>query len=128
MVEIDEMINERIRLAELYDKELNDIEKIKSPFRFNNRKMVYQTYHILLDQNCKRDRIIKELKNMGVETNIGAQALNELYYYKAKYKSNPRYDRNSVIAYKQGLALPLWNGLEKSDVKLIVKKLKTAIA
>ena len=127
LLEIEEIIEKRIRMAERYDKELHNIAEIKTPVRFKNRKAVYQTYHIIVDGEIDRDKLIRSLKDEGIETNLGAQALNCLSYYKSKYNYKEIDFPNSAKAFKQGLALPLGIHLNLNEILNICEKLRNAL-
>lgn len=117
---IEELINQRIDTAKLYDELLKNIPWITTPPLFENRKMVYQTYHILLEERLNRDLLIQHLRNNGIETNYGAQALTELSYYKNKYSPIIENFIKAKQAYQCGLALPLGKHLNEGDIEYIV--------
>lgn len=79
--DIETEIEHRIKLANIYNSILSENNLIQTPFSSEKTKHVYQTYHIILDKKIDRNEIIKKLKEKGVETNCGAQALNCLTYF-----------------------------------------------
>jgi dTDP-4-amino-4,6-dideoxygalactose transaminase len=81
--------------------------------------MVFQTYHVLLDKGINRDHLIKTLKGQGVETNLGAQALHCLTYYRKKYGYGRDDFKNAYRAYTHGLALPMGNHVTEKIVQHI---------
>lgn len=123
LIEIDNIIEQRIEISNLYDAKLSSNSKIKIPFKYKNRKAIYQTYHIIISDKIDRDKLINKLKENGIETNLGAQALHCLTYYKEKYCLEENDYPNAAIAYKQGLALPVGNYLTEKDVSFVCKKL-----
>lgn len=125
---IEQLIYNRITLSHEYNKLLTNCKEIITPSEFSNRKMVYQTYHIILDQKCNRDLIIKTLKKNSIETNFGAQALNTLTYFSKKYNYQSGDCPNAVIANQQGLALPLGEHVLLDDIKDIAGCLIKIIA
>ncbi len=64
--------------------------------------------------------MIKTLKQHDIETNLGAQAINCLAYYKDKYGWSDADFPNAAMAYKQGLALPMGRHLSGEDIGYIV--------
>jgi len=124
LIQLEDMNNKRKDIAKQYDEELRELEKVKTPIRYKNRKHIFQTYHILLDEKLNRDELILELKNSDIETNLGAQALHCLTYYKNKYGFEETDFPNALLAYKQGLALPMGNHLRRNDVSFVCKKIK----
>lgn len=121
---IDEAAQARDQIAQMYQERLSGIGWIKTPQRFETKKSICQTYHLLLDENLQRDALITSLKQEGIETNYGAYALNCLSYYRQKYGYTGKELKNAVRAYKQGLALPIGSHVNKKDVDYIVGTLK----
>ncbi|MCD6578924.1 DegT/DnrJ/EryC1/StrS family aminotransferase, partial [bacterium] len=121
--DIDNIIIQRIETANKYNDKLNEVNWIKTPHVYENRKMVYQTYHVLLDGRY-RDELVNYLKSEEIETNLGAQALPCLTYYKDKYKMKESDFPNAVKAYKQGLALPMGDHVTTEDINYVSKILE----
>ena len=90
-------------------------------------KHIWQTYHILLDKKIKRDELIGILKQKGIETNFGAYAVHEQYYYKQKYKYKDYDFLNSIYAHKHGMALPMHGSLKPNEIKYICNNLKEGV-
>lgn len=120
---IEELIRNRRETAIWYDEKLEGCPNLKRPLRLENRRMVYQTYHILVDAPVNRDELIRYLKKEGIETNYGAQALNALSYYGGKYGYQVSDCPNAVKANTQGLALPLGMHISREDTGYISVKL-----
>lgn len=119
---IDKLIESRIKQAELYNELLKDKLEIKLPEIFTERKNVYQTYHILLN-NLDRDDEIKRLAEKQIETNLGAQAIHCMSFYKDKYHFYPGDFPYAFQAYTKGLALPIGIHLNNEDIIRVVKEL-----
>ncbi len=117
--DLDDIIACRLKLSKIYDELLSQIDWIKTPKKFKNRKMIYQSYHILIDEAMKRDNVMAKLKKFGVETNIGAYALNCVSYYKKKYNLKDDDFPNAVSAYRKGLALPIGNHVGGEEIRSI---------
>ena len=128
LTEIENIIKQRIKIANLYNEKLSSNDKIKIPFKYKNRKSIYQTYHILLNDEIDRDKFIKKLKENGIETNLGAQALPCLTYYKNKYNMKEIDFPNAVKAYKKGLALPMGIHLKDKDVSYVCGNLANILS
>ena len=120
----DSIINQLIKIAINYDEYFKEIEWIKIPKHFENRKSVYQTYHILIDENYNRNDLIHFLNKKGIQTNYGAQALHLQKYFKDKYNYESSNFYNASIANNNGLALPMGDHLNKNKINKIIQKLK----
>lgn len=125
LFQLEDMNNKRKAIAKQYDDELKELERIKTPIRFKNRKHIFQTYHILLDEKLNRDDLIFRLRDSGIETNLGAQALHRLMYYKNKYGHEETDFPNALMAYQQGLALPIGNHIREIDVSFVCDKIQS---
>jgi perosamine synthetase len=125
LIDLDSDIDHRIKIAQQYNRYFNNKEYITFPETFDNRKMVYQTYHVLLDNKINRKDLIKYLTVNGIETNLGAQALNSLSYYVKKYNFDEYEFPNATNAFYNGLALPIGNHITFEDVEYICTKINT---
>lgn len=121
---IDTFAQAREQVAQMYQERFAGINWIKTPLCFEKRKSIYQTYHLLLDEDIKRDALVASLKQEEIETNYGAYALNCLTYYQRKYGYTGKELQNAVRAYRQGLALPIGAHVNKEDIPYIVGALK----
>ncbi|WP_066892511.1 DegT/DnrJ/EryC1/StrS family aminotransferase [Clostridium nigeriense] len=127
MKKIKNIIKKRIEMAHEYNDILRSIKGITLPEEKSYGKHVWQTYHIILDEKINRDELIKKLKEKGIETNFGAYAVHVQPYYQNKYKHKISEYINSNIAYKQGLALPLYSEMDYETVIEIKNKIETVI-
>lgn len=112
---LDGIISQRQRIAQIYYNEIKN-PNIVLPFYFSNTKHTFQSFHILLETNKKRDELLSYLKEKGIASNYGAQCIPAMIYYKNKYKhcSEDEFS-NSYKAYKQGLAIPIYAGLKETE-------------
>ncbi len=124
MDNIEKAIESRIEMAHSYNKLLDNCEYIRTPDTFPDRKNVYQTYHILLDEIIDRDKLIANLLDNGVQTNYGAHALHCVTYYRKKYCYEDSDFPVAEQAYKKGLALPIGDHLKYEDIEYIAEILK----
>ncbi|MBV22396.1 MAG: glutamine--scyllo-inositol aminotransferase [Parcubacteria group bacterium] len=122
---IEKIHNHKKKIAKLYNKFLSHISWVKLPIIEKNKETNFQSYHILLDKNIKRDKLIKYLYRHKIETNYGAQAIHIQKYFKNKYKFENNSFPNSYYAYKKGLVLPIGLHVTENDVKKIAKKLES---
>ncbi len=124
MGNIEKAIENRIEMARIYDKLLENCDHIRIPDILAFRKNVYQTYHILLDERIDRDKLILNLYDNGVQTNFGAHALHCLTYFREKYGYEDNDFPVAEQAYKKGLALPIGDHLKNEDIEFIAEILK----
>ncbi len=127
MLVIDAFIQERILVADGYNTRLSGVPFLKTPALIAGRKNVYQTYHVLLDSKINRDDLKKAMLEKGIETNYGANALHLLQFYREKYHLHEDDFPNSVISYRQGLALPLSHYVNEAEIITVCKQLTSLI-
>lgn len=76
----------------------------------------WQTFMVVLSPGENRDQVRATLQNQGIETNLGAQALNCLSHFRARYGLREESFPTATELYAKGLALPLYGKLSRTDV------------
>jgi dTDP-4-amino-4,6-dideoxygalactose transaminase len=109
-----------------YLKELANTKGINLISRPQDGINNYQSFVILLDKNLDRATLMEKLAQRNIETTIGTYALHtQPVYARFGYKTGDI--PNSLIAYENSLALPLYNSLSRNDQKYIIDNLKELI-
>ncbi len=128
MERLDEIISIKQRLANLYSQ-LIDNPLVQLPSIPEYRNHTWQTYHIILHETINRDQIIDSMKKQGIGVNYGAQCIPAQSFYKNKYQINSEeLFPNAFRAYRQGLALPLYERLQEKDILRVVECLNKALS
>ncbi len=118
-----ETLSYKNELANCYQQEITN-PKIKLPSCPTDRVHTWQTYHVLIDASIDRDELIKTLRAKGIGTNYGAQCIPDQIFYKNKYNHNSaKLFPNALRAYKEGLAIPLYEKLSRADISYIAEEL-----
>ncbi len=118
-------IRHRRSLAELYLSELSDENRLQLPLEKQRKAHAWQTFHVVVDQQIDRDRLIQDLKARGIGSNYGAQCIPATTYYQQKYGLDcERLFPNALRAFTHGLALPLHENLTSEDVKYVSNTLR----
>jgi dTDP-4-amino-4,6-dideoxygalactose transaminase len=112
-------------LASKYYEILKEEKKVRLPE--NNDGHSWQSFMIVLDKSIDRKKIIEELLEKGIQTNLGAQAIHCLSYYKQKYNYSHADFSNASQLFNNGLVLPLYGKLVEEEVIHISKSLKKAL-
>lgn len=118
--QLDRFTNElqkRKQLVEIYFERLNKNKNISLPKDDNGHS--WQSFMIVFNENIDRNNVIEFLFSKNIQTNLGAQSLPMLSYYKNKYKLNELEYANSKKLFKQGLVLPLHGKMNFDDVGYI---------
>lgn len=116
----DELIS-RKELASRYQERLSGCSWVTLP--------EYSLYHswqsfMILVGDMSRDQLKARLLERGIESNLGAQALNCLTYYREKYRVGEQSCPVATRLYQQGLVLPLYGKLNIEQIDVICDQLK----
>lgn len=123
LAKFDRWLQVRSTLQQLYRKELTDT-KMLIPYELIGH--AWQTFMVVLPKDVERKEIIARLKEIGIETNLGAQAIHCQPYYQQKYPKmcSSHQENNATWLYTHGLALPLCQDYSAVDIQFISQQLK----
>lgn len=123
---LDNWLDRRRQLAALYHETLSSLSEkfdVILPTATSGRS--WQTYMVVIPSGMDRNNVIKQLREKGIETNLGAQCLSELELYGEALKfNNPG---NASVLYNYGLALPLYEQLEEQDIRQVCAELHSVL-
>jgi dTDP-4-amino-4,6-dideoxygalactose transaminase len=116
---IDQIILERRVIAKEYIKAFSNIESIQLPFEEIGYKSNYQSFSIILKQNCKieRNNLMQRLLDLGISTRRGIMTAHQESAYSKTNISLPLSEHlrdNSII-------LPLFNKMSKHQISHVIK-------
>ncbi len=118
---LENIIEYKSKLASIYFDEIKH-SAIRLPEIPDGARHTWQTFHILVDNEKLRNKLMIYLKENGIMTNYGAQCIPATTYYKNKYGHQSEIEfPNAYKAYTCGLALPLYGRLEEEQVQFIAK-------
>jgi perosamine synthetase len=117
-------IKNRLKIVNLYFKELREIDNISLPVEKENFKSVYWMFNIYLKDKVKksRDEIIRSLIKKNIEARYIPYPLNTLPPYREVYRG-----KSYPIALKvseRSITLPTHENLTEKDIKYISDCLK----
>lgn len=120
---LETKIQTRQEIAKKYLSEIKN-DKIKLPIQPLNYLHSWQTFHIILDDSINRTKMITELSEKGIGANYGAQCMPYMKFYLDKYKLDCEKNFPSAMkSYKQGLAIPMYENLDKDEINYIIDTL-----
>lgn len=122
---LEDDIRKRIHLAQKYGENLSVFNWLKLPETIENRRHIYQTFHIFLEGDLDRGQFITHLKSHGIEANFGAQGLHILPFYKNKYEYAESDFPQASLAFHHGLALPIGAHVAEEDIDFIAETMDT---
>lgn len=131
---VEQILEERRKIAKMYDERLGDVRKIKPLQIPPNIKSSYYKYIAFLDDSIDRDQVKKELKgrfNIYLPGEVYSQPLHSQPVFQ-KYPwtvANCRNDTFLQTEYvcKHHLCLPLYRGLTKNEIDYIVDSLRKVL-
>ncbi len=116
---LDEIVSKKINIGESYSDLLKD-HKIaeQTPKRHKDIQNSYWIFSFLLNKKFNREKVMKELLELGVETRPVFYPLHTMPPYKHFMKSSSL--ENSINISKQGLSLPSSPSLSDFNIKYII--------
>jgi perosamine synthetase len=118
---LESIIEYKSKLASIYFEEIHH-PAIRLPDIPTDARHTWQTFHLLIENEKKRNGLMAFLKGYGIMTNYGAQCIPSMTYYKNKYYHNPGIEfPNSFESYTCGLAIPLYSQLKEKQIQFISK-------
>lgn len=123
MREIQDIISERQKLAELYVDALKSIPSISFQKILPNSMSVWQAFVVRFGDRDSGS-ILKVLQDANIEANIGTYALHLLDFYSKKYGYKSSDYPNAAELYFRSLALPFYNKMTTEDIKQVANALR----
>ena len=128
MERIEEILEKRAKVAEMYGEKLARVEEVQVPFIAPYvSRMSWFVYVVRLDRGIDRNKVIKYLNEEGVQCKPYFTPIHLQPFYR------------KMFGYKEGdfpitedvtgrtIALPFFNNLKEEQIDYVVKKLKEGI-
>jgi perosamine synthetase len=128
MERIEEILDKRAKVAEMYGERLAEVEEVQVPFIAGYvNKMSWFVYVVRLERGIDRDKVIKYLNEEGVQCKPYFTPIHLQPFYR------------KMFGYKEGdfpvtedvtgrtIALPFFNNLKEEQIDYVVEKLKEGI-
>ncbi len=124
MKKLDRIIAARRRLAHHYDSLLEN-DPVLMPAVPSQSFHVYQSYVTLLPNGAapRRAEIIRQLKEQGIETNIGTWHMPLTTYFRSRYGYRAGDFPASEDVFARALTLPLYENLTAENQNIVVDRL-----
>lgn len=128
MRKLDRIISARRRLALHYDNLLEN-DPVQVPAVAAQSFHVYQSYVTQLSEETapRRAEIIRELKEIGIETNIGTWHMPLTTYFRTRYGYHLRDFPVSENVFARALTLPLYESLTSQEQEQVVAGIRKAV-
>lgn len=119
-------ISERNQWAQYYAKHLSNIEWLICPTVADGYTHSWQAYVTMIDKEKapkSRNEIMMILKEHGVATRPGTQAIHMLEFYSDKYSLKEHDFPVARTCFYQSMAIPMHNEMTKDDYDYVIKTL-----
>lgn len=128
MERIEEILKKRSKVAQMYNKRLEGIEKVRIPYiaPFVSR-MSWFVYVVRLNQEIDRNRVIDYLRENGVECKPYFAPIHLHPFYRKMFEYKEGDFPITEDAAERTIALPFFNNLKEEQIDYIVEKLKEGV-
>jgi len=127
MRKLDAIIKRKRELAAEYYERLRGFEEVEVPFEPSWGGHIFQSFVVLTDDQIDRDAVIRNMKELGIETTLGTYALHCQPFFIKTYDYGLDELPNSYRAFKQSLTLPLYYEMNVRDIDRVVEGLINSI-
>lgn len=124
---LDRNNRKRKKLVEVYQEELQGIRGISLPFSQAAGSSSNHIFPILLAPTTDRDRLMKRLKDSGIQTSVHYPPVHLFSLYRKKFGFKVGMLPKTEEVSRRELTLPLHPLMNTDDVKWIAKKVKKVI-
>jgi len=128
MAKLPILLERKRRLAVQLRARLADIPGIQSPIEPAWGGHIYQSFVILADESLDRDRLIRDLRALEIETTLGTYALHDQPFFQREYGYITGQLPVSHAAFRRSITLPLYPQMSEADLDLIADGLRRAVA
>tara|TARA_Y100000022_G_scaffold120606_1_gene104294 strand:- start:4299 stop:5489 length:1191 start_codon:yes stop_codon:yes gene_type:complete len=130
-----EILDERKAIANIYFKELKNLNELKLPDFDKNFTHGFQSFVCLFKPkkinlediksvNKDRNNFMDYLNSNGIATRPGTHAVHMLEFYKRKYNIKPHNFINSYIANDCSISFPIYNGMTFEEQTHVIDHIK----
>jgi perosamine synthetase len=127
------IVDERRRLAAIYDEAFAKLSWLKTPVHLKSYGHGYQSYACLFQPepltaisiekvNKLRNEWMDRLQQAGISTRPATHAVHMLSFYKEKYKLNPQDFPNAYAANDCSISLPLFHGMTAEEQNYVIEQ------
>ena len=131
MERADHIVNERRRVASIYDEAFKDFSWLRTPEYSLDYEHGYQSYPCMFNYNNiskgnieqinkERNDWMEALQTKGISTRPATHAVHMLSFYKDKYKLKPEDFYNSYVANHCSISLPLFHGISDEEIDFVI--------
>jgi len=118
------IVGERMRRAEIYNRELAGVEWLQIPYVPLGYKHIYQSYCIMINTSGMREMVAAKLRDKGIATRGGTHACHMLEYYAKKYDLRPENYPNTLEVDGRLMTIPLYAQMTNEEQEYVIEAIK----
>lgn len=128
------IVDERRRLASIYDEAFAKLSWLKTPAHLQGYGHGYQSYPCIFQPepltavsikkiNMLRNKWMDHLQQAGISTRPATHAVHMLSFYQKKYGLTPTDFPNSLAANDCSISLPIFHGMTESEQHYVIENI-----
>jgi dTDP-4-amino-4,6-dideoxygalactose transaminase len=129
------IVDERRRLAAIYDEAFKDLSWLQLPATIDGVDHGYQSYPCLFKPeeltmtsvkrvNETRNAWMDTLQKAGISTRPATHAVHMLTFYREKYNLKPEDFPNAYIANDCSISIPLFHGMKEEEQQYVIDQVR----
>jgi perosamine synthetase len=129
------IVDERRRLAAIYDEAFKDLSWLQLPATIEGYDHGYQSYPCLFKPeeltmssvkavNVARNEWMDKLQKAGISTRPATHAVHMLTFYREKYNLKPEDFPNAYIANDCSISIPLFHGMKEEEQQYVIEQVR----
>lgn len=135
MLRAEEILQERIRLADHYVQALSGLDWLKLPSQNNPGQHSFQSFACMFKHNEinasnieeiseQRNKVMEKLQAKGISTRPATHSVHTLAYYKNKYSIKPKDFINAWACSECSISIPLFNGMKTEEQERVIDAIR----
>ncbi len=126
MRRIDAILEDRRRIAALYEEELTSLPQVSLPPRGEKERPNFQSFVVMVSEAVDRDALVSALRDREIETTLGTYAMHAHPAF-SRFGYSPGDLPNSWKAQQHSLTLPVVPGMSRAQVEEVTHVLRATI-
>jgi len=119
------IVGERMKRAEIYNRELKDLAWLRIPYVPMGYTHIYQSYCVLTATAEMRAKMMADLLKKGIATRGGTHACHMLEYYAKKYALRPEDYPNTLAVDQRLVTIPLYAQMTDDEQEYVIEAIRS---
>jgi len=122
----ESFLQRRKEIAAAYTGAFREIPELETPETSGDHAWHLYILKVSLDSGISRDILIESLRRQGIGTSVHYIPLHLMPYYRDRYAFSPEDFPNAMDAYSRCLSLPIYPGMDDTQVDRVIRAVKNA--